>query len=1124
MALNDKTINFDINKRNIFNLTAKQYDTDGARSFTFRLIKNSIPFDLEGLSIKVGGKKPDGKNIFNDCVVKDAKKGIIELELTTQMQVVAGTLNLELIILKGETRLSTIPFEVEIIQGATCYSEVQSSDEFGALQNALWKTDNVYDKSEIDNFTWNMSNMGQDVKEAMTGGSVAVVGVDAIDSINIKDNVINDSKIKNITMDKINDIEGVGIPLKASKDFIYENIFTYKDSTIKDNFTIEQNGYLKINKLINGENTIIREQVLINGKRIEIAKLLPYESIKNDIKTVLFEKKNIKDFTFDKSSGISFDNDNTYARAVSIETLDDNYSKNITTSNIFTEDCKFVGKPQTEFASYAGNLIGVHGGTGKIQIKVSKDEVINSGNDWTADGIIKYVDSLENFNIYLRYSESKQQDYKLLIPVNKGDEVDCSNCIFDFYTNKKVNDIIVKTYQAYVKNRTSKDFTDRIIKIKCNFEFGEVKENNFIVRDEKGNVLKAQWEDDFSPNFKTRKNIGRYRDGSLKTGYILLNDSIKSKEIKKYLIEIHTVDIEKENSFLINEDDLQLNISNSDITLNFDKEKKYCLKDIINKENSITNNTGILPFRFNYKKANINNELFEVAKLKDFNIECGEVACIVNIELESDNIEHFIVYKFYINCKIECFYYIKALDKITDVTEIFLRNNVYSSTEPTYYTKNPTAYAFNNVSSQIIFANGDIPRDEGMGYPTFKSVSFGQQIGTTKIYSLICGWQNASDVTISKDMVFSNCINLNLKSLNADIDFIEAFNPVIGVIVEKTLIQNKCEIKSEIVKHIRNINDDLIKNYNPSTQQKLLPSIFAKIVLYKEYEMYSLNEISNDFKSLMKSDFRADFNGIISVEKMLEQYNEGEQVLHFNSRVFPIATYLLKEFKKINNVNEVAFYETTVKNYAEFMCRVFEEKGNTPLYGNKPSLNSNSTASGCKALSDGLKIEENARWRDALNKNVEVLKQYLALENIIREGNNLSNAEYLHYTSYATHGYATCYALDSYIIDFAQYFLMCTNAKGETKDQEFCCSRSRRGLGSTIGYIAYSLLKQNDIITVQACLNTLKTLWEQAKLEGGQKFPLYEFDYLPPQTYETSVPMELQAFCDMYYLLEDMCI
>ncbi|WP_415283805.1 BppU family phage baseplate upper protein [Clostridium perfringens] len=137
MALNDKAINFDINRNNLFNLTAKQYDTTGARSFTFRLLKNSVPFDLTGLLVKVGGNKPDKKDVFNDCNVIDAKKGIVEVDLTTQMQAVAGILNLELIILRGETRLSTVPFEVKIIQSATCYTEVQSSDEFGALNNAL---------------------------------------------------------------------------------------------------------------------------------------------------------------------------------------------------------------------------------------------------------------------------------------------------------------------------------------------------------------------------------------------------------------------------------------------------------------------------------------------------------------------------------------------------------------------------------------------------------------------------------------------------------------------------------------------------------------------------------------------------------------------------------------------------------------------------------------------------------------------------------------------------------------------------------------------------------------------------------------------------------------------------
>ena len=146
MTLDNKIINFDINRNNLFNLTAKQFDTDGARSFTFRLLKDSIPFDLTGLSVEVGGKKPDEKDIFNSCTIKDAERGIMELELTTQMQVVAGMLNLELIIFKGETRLSTIPFQIQVVKSVTDFKKVESSNEFGALNNALDRVKQYTDK------------------------------------------------------------------------------------------------------------------------------------------------------------------------------------------------------------------------------------------------------------------------------------------------------------------------------------------------------------------------------------------------------------------------------------------------------------------------------------------------------------------------------------------------------------------------------------------------------------------------------------------------------------------------------------------------------------------------------------------------------------------------------------------------------------------------------------------------------------------------------------------------------------------------------------------------------------------------------------------------------------------
>ncbi len=256
MALNDKKINFDINKRNIFNLTSKQFDTTGARSFTFRLLKDSIPFNLEGLFVKVGGKKPDGKNILNDCKILDYKKGLVEVELTTQMQVKAGILNLELIIFKESTRLSTVPFEVKIIQSATCYEEVQSSDEFGALNNALDRvtqytakidskaneSDLVIERKRIDSLV--------SLPEGSTTGDAELVdiriGADSVHYSNAGESVRGQFKRNNENL-KLANIEA--LPNVPARNGAYE---------INGNFTENEDYRLsKVIKLDYGESLLV---------------------------------------------------------------------------------------------------------------------------------------------------------------------------------------------------------------------------------------------------------------------------------------------------------------------------------------------------------------------------------------------------------------------------------------------------------------------------------------------------------------------------------------------------------------------------------------------------------------------------------------------------------------------------------------------------------------------------------------------------------------------------------------------------------------------------------------------------------------------------------------------------
>lgn len=144
MALDNKSLYFNLDKTfNLFNLNAKQYDTDNARGFTFYLIQNGKPFDLTGISVTVGGIKSDGHNIFNNVIITDIINGIIQVNLTTQMLAKDGVLNLELILMKNSIRLSSYPFDVNIVPSVTNFNMIQSSDEFGALTEALGKVNST---------------------------------------------------------------------------------------------------------------------------------------------------------------------------------------------------------------------------------------------------------------------------------------------------------------------------------------------------------------------------------------------------------------------------------------------------------------------------------------------------------------------------------------------------------------------------------------------------------------------------------------------------------------------------------------------------------------------------------------------------------------------------------------------------------------------------------------------------------------------------------------------------------------------------------------------------------------------------------------------------------------------
>ncbi len=123
----------DIKRKNTDIITAKQNDT-ASRFLDIILVDNGVPLNLTGHTVKMYGKKADGKEIYTNGTITEATKGRCQFELTTQALAVANDLTVEIAILKENKEiLSTLPFTIHVVKSLISDSAIESSNEYGAL-------------------------------------------------------------------------------------------------------------------------------------------------------------------------------------------------------------------------------------------------------------------------------------------------------------------------------------------------------------------------------------------------------------------------------------------------------------------------------------------------------------------------------------------------------------------------------------------------------------------------------------------------------------------------------------------------------------------------------------------------------------------------------------------------------------------------------------------------------------------------------------------------------------------------------------------------------------------------------------------------------------------------------
>lgn len=126
-----------------------------------------------------------------------------------------------------------------------------SQEKIREVENELNEVENELNQKLNKNDIVTMANMGQDVKEAMTGGSVAVVGPDAVGAVNITNNSIGINKLNftrvtnyinvdNISYNTIVSIE-TGKTLNDTKENDTQSITEVMECRPNETYTIDIN-------------------------------------------------------------------------------------------------------------------------------------------------------------------------------------------------------------------------------------------------------------------------------------------------------------------------------------------------------------------------------------------------------------------------------------------------------------------------------------------------------------------------------------------------------------------------------------------------------------------------------------------------------------------------------------------------------------------------------------------------------------------------------------------------------------------------------------------------------------------------------------------------------------------
>ena len=179
------------NKSIIKTIKTASSDTTG-RYFSVKVLDEGQEVDLTGAKLQLYWEHPNFNTNGTDNFTTVDTKGKFTLTFSDEMLTNVGELNAHLVLTLSDGKITSDGFPIEVFKGADGGVVVPTNG------NGLVKQiDGKIDKGNVT-----LNDLTQDVKLAMTGGSVAVVGENAVGTENIKDNSVTITKANFILASK----------------------------------------------------------------------------------------------------------------------------------------------------------------------------------------------------------------------------------------------------------------------------------------------------------------------------------------------------------------------------------------------------------------------------------------------------------------------------------------------------------------------------------------------------------------------------------------------------------------------------------------------------------------------------------------------------------------------------------------------------------------------------------------------------------------------------------------------------------------------------------------------------------------------------------------------------------